>query len=464
MGSRGKERIVIALLVALAIAASVHYTIGRVFVFEATQPTGMSERDYPPISEERQSKQTPAELPQITSPVAVPQGETFQEAAKKFAWSELESSSLSDVERARAFSKFIFDVSHFVVKEPLVAIESKCMQPPSLPDPHTIDCSQYGSAFSGKRERRGKIAHMIQLGFDVDVLEIHLRELYDVVDVFFILESTKAHKKLVEKPLIWERIKDQERFEIFTDKVVHIILDDIDASSGNDGRADTDIWYLENVQEGIRFQKFLEWNGKQANPFSDDDMIGFGDTDEVAWRDNLYLLQHCMPAGNAIDIGIWFPMGRLDHAFRTDWPVPGHPYTLGDPTFFTLRGARERMNSGKPPSRNRGTTGRFLLGGMHMTRHRYLPFLLLEALSCSECSQWDPETVQNYKRLLTTGSIKDAEKYFDKLHSDPFAPRVVPIAQIGQEAASIQKIPWFLSCNRYRYPYWWGEHDTRLGT
>ena len=388
-------------------------------------------------------------------------GESFQQAAVNLPWSELESSSLSDIQRARAFSKFIFDVSKFVVKEPLVEIEPKCQEAPALPDPQSIDCFQYGDAFSGKRGRPARIAHMIQFGFDVDVLEIHLRELYDVVDVFFILESTRAHKKLVEKPLIWERIKDQDRFEIFNDKVVHIVLDDIDASSPN-VEAEKDIWYLENVQESIRFKKFLEWNEKNGNIFTDNDMIGFGDADEVAWRNNVHAIKHCQPKGPAIDVGIWFPMGRVDNAFRTDWPVAGHPYSLGDPTFFTLSGARQRMESGHPPNRNRGKSGRFVLGGMHMTRHRFLPFLLLESITCSECGQWDPSTVREFKRILTSGDIRDAEKHWDKLHSDPFTGRVVPIESIGQEADALHKIPWFLSCNGYRYPYWWGEHDTRL--
>ncbi len=194
--------------------------------------------------------------------------------------------------------------------------------------------------------------------------------------------------------------KGGHRFRPFHDKIVHIILDDIEsAPSRNDASAEN-MWFIEDTQERMRFSKFLEWNEKQADPFSDDDMIGFGDTDEVAWRDNVWLLKHCIPSNSAIDIGIWFPMGRIDHAFRTDFPVPGHPYTLGDPTYFTIKGAKEQMAGGKPPSRNRGTSGSFLLGGMYMTRHRFLPFMILETITCTECTLMDSRVHQDPKRYV----------------------------------------------------------------
>jgi hypothetical protein len=36
----------------------------------------------------------------------------------------------------------------------------------------------------------------IQLGFDADMLELLMRELDDVVDRFFIIESTRTHNKV----------------------------------------------------------------------------------------------------------------------------------------------------------------------------------------------------------------------------------------------------------------------------
>ena len=47
---------------------------------------------------------------------------------------------------------------------------------------------------------------MVLFGFEVDTLEILLREVKDLVDVLFIVEATHTHKG-DSKPLIWERLK-----------------------------------------------------------------------------------------------------------------------------------------------------------------------------------------------------------------------------------------------------------------
>ena len=41
--------------------------------------------------------------------------------------------------------------------------------------------------------RPRKLALMLLLGFEVDTLEIHLREAADLVDVIFLVESTSTH-------------------------------------------------------------------------------------------------------------------------------------------------------------------------------------------------------------------------------------------------------------------------------
>ena len=50
------------------------------------------------------------------------------------------------------------------------------------------------SAFSGQPlVRPRKLVLMLLLGFEVDTLEIHLREAADMVDVVFLVESTATH-------------------------------------------------------------------------------------------------------------------------------------------------------------------------------------------------------------------------------------------------------------------------------
>ena len=61
------------------------------------------------------------------------------------------------------------------------------------------------------------------------MLEVLFHELDDVVDRFFIVESTRTHNKGIRKALLWDRLKDQARFKVFQSKVVHLVLDDTEA-------------------------------------------------------------------------------------------------------------------------------------------------------------------------------------------------------------------------------------------
>ena len=62
-------------------------------------------------------------------------------------------------------------------------------------------------AFTGKvLPTRRKIVHMILFGFEVDTLEIQLREAADLVDHYFIVEATLTHKG-EPKPVLWERLR-----------------------------------------------------------------------------------------------------------------------------------------------------------------------------------------------------------------------------------------------------------------
>ena len=111
--------------------------------------------------------------------------------------------------------------------------------------------------------------------------------------------------------------------------VVHLVIDDSQYAQLNRNEGERDnYWALEALQERLRWEKIKEWNG-YTKAFGDDDVIGFGDADEITFRDNIQLLKNCPLKTPSIDIGIWFPFGRMDQAFKSDFPVPGHPYTLG---------------------------------------------------------------------------------------------------------------------------------------
>jgi hypothetical protein len=233
-------------------------------------------------------------------------------------------------------AKTLFDdwarlLEKYIIEPPRVPINAEC-GPPTLPVVTEDMCKAHLSGFTGSlRASPAKAGHAINLGFDVDILEIHLNEVYDVVDRFFILESTRAHLGARPKPLMWDLIRDQPRFLKFHDKVVHLVMDDEVSASVQDNPS---TFAVETMMEKVRWSKVESWNNVK-HEFSDSDIVGFGDADEIASRLNIHLMKHCEFSGGQIDVGTWFAMDNIvDGAFRTDFPVPGHPYSLGDPTWF----------------------------------------------------------------------------------------------------------------------------------
>ena len=107
---------------------------------------------------------------------------------------------------------------------------------------------------------------MILFGFEVDTLEIALREQLTLVDKVFIVESTLTHKgvsfislipftlnvagKLMifllqsRKPLMWNKIRETERFDFVNkSKVEHVVFYPPDSRN-----ISGDIWFYEDLQ------------------------------------------------------------------------------------------------------------------------------------------------------------------------------------------------------------------------
>ena len=356
----------------------------------------------------------------------------------------------------------------FIISEPLDAINPECKPDPlPKPDPSMCQGSVESRIFSGQlRSRPIKIIHSVKLGYDVDMLEIHLNELYDVVDYFVIMESIKNHKGKMVKPLIWEFVRMQPRFAKFERKVIHFVMDDLEVIQP---QPEAGLFGAERLQEQLRWQKIKHWN-EITKFLTSQDLIGFGDSDEIANRINLHKLRHCAlkPDKEKIDIGIWFAFGDLETAFKSDYPVPGYPYSIGNPTFWTYHRA---SSSSKYPTYARGTSGAFLLGGAHLTNYNYLPYLMTKSVTATESAQnmlklkdGVPDTLQKHgedvkafnKQLLVllNSILKGVSK-------SRFVDVDVLLRQSPQYESVIYK-PWFLQCNMNRYPSWVQKLDPRL--
>jgi hypothetical protein len=353
------------------------------------------------------------------------------------------------------------DLLHVLVEyatlEPFIPANTSC-NPPPLPAVTAEMCALHPTAFQpGVRATPAKVAHLIQFGMDADTLEVLINELYDVVEYIFITESVRTHLGMELKPLAWEMLKFQPRFAKFLDKIVHLIVDESYAARNNEDTSG-DIWKMEHIQEQQRWQRFLQWN-EISKVFGPDDIVGFGDTDEVPSRSNVQLLKHCRFLNASVDVGIWFPFGNISTAFRTDHPVPNHEYTLGDPTFWTFEAAVRHGN----PTRMRGRSRRYVLGGVHFSHYGYLPYQLIKGLSATE-SDYRQEvhllTAIN-NTLATDASFSLLE---DSLARAPLQlrDRIVPLDKARDDMHEIAVLPWFYDCNRDRYPRWEGRADSRI--
>ena len=138
---------------------------------------------------------------------------------QKFPWEELEQGAENNpLIYSKHRQRLIDELEPFAYVEPIVPVNISCPIPPLL-DSDSINCGAYPTAFlPDKYKQSVKVGHAIQLGFDVDTLEIHLNQIYDLVHFFFIIESTRVHCESFRKKLTWDEINTQPRFSKFRDK------------------------------------------------------------------------------------------------------------------------------------------------------------------------------------------------------------------------------------------------------
>lgn len=84
---------------------------------------------------------------------------------------------------------------------------------------------------------------------ELDILEIRLRELYDVVDRFVLVEATHTHKGDT-KPLSYAT--NRQRFAQWNDKIVHIVVGDLPAGDTQAAIWRREIGQRQAIERGLR--------------------------------------------------------------------------------------------------------------------------------------------------------------------------------------------------------------------
>ena len=137
-----------------------------------------------------------------------------------------------------------------------------------------------------------------------------------------------------------------------------------------------------------------------------------------------------------------------------------YAYTYGDPTYYTLKSAIAVARS-KVPSRERGRSGRFLVGGYHMTHYGYLPMQLVKRATCTDCGGLQAIILNRWSEYIKSGRVREMEVALAKVPSK-FASRIIPVERLDENNKRAVVYPWLYACNRLRFPMWDGMHDTRL--
>ncbi|KAL3904779.1 MAG: hypothetical protein SGILL_009938, partial [Bacillariaceae sp.] len=250
--------------------------------------------------------------------------------------------------------------------------------------------------------------------------------------------------------------------------VVHFILDDAESVQILN---ETKLFTQEDYQSRRRWEKITEWNNKTGF-FGPDDIIGLGDADEIPSRTNVNLFKHCQMTKPRVDVGIWFPLGNISYVYCPTYiPIKNKPCSFGDPTFWKFEAAfdpslylvhkwtKEQKNF---PDRMWGTSGPYLLGGMHMSHYTYMPMILLKRITGTEMQWTQIEQLRKRLRDVVLGdSLQQLQK---ELSKSPKPGSTKLISQMDhRKLEGIHYLPWFYECNRARYPRWEEGSDSRLG-
>lgn len=336
------------------------------------------------------------------------------------------------------------------LQEPYANVSTTCLKPDLAP---VVCNAALSPGFTGlKTPEKRKVAYFFLFSYEVDILEVLLNENFDVVDKFFIVEAVVAQRKRRLKELVWERIKFEPRFYQFRSKIIHLVTDQARASVPE--AEYNQIWAIENIMTVEGLKGFFRWQetAPAAEKFGPEDVFVSGDVDEVLSRDTVNQLAHCEFRGNIIASASWMPMGDLQRAFRTDWPVQGLPHTFASPTIYKVKVLDATTTV--PHTGNVKTGARLLqppdasayvIGSMHMTSYSLPISVILKQVTNTEGGGFP--------------SFENLDEFQDaafKSHGN----RCIPIDSLGEEK-KIVYIPWFLRCNQERYPAWYGKHDPR---
>ena len=207
------------------------------------------------------------------------------------------------------------------------------------------------------------------------------------------------------------------------------------------------------TDHGVKFIK--EW-ALSTNQLSEDDLFISADVDEVLSRETLQKLQWCQLNKAVISGAIWMPMGDLENAYKSTFAANGFPHMFGMPTIYRWGDLLHHSFSGR---RLFERPSNFVLGGIHMTNPAFLPTALLKELTATENGYYNGFINLPFLFNMTLQEMEEEQKRIYRHHYRQCWKADIDLLRESHDAKAY--IPWFLSCNTSRFPYWYGKPDPR---
>ncbi|CEM33343.1 unnamed protein product [Vitrella brassicaformis CCMP3155] len=317
------------------------------------------------------------------------------------------------------------------------------------------DCSSrfFWRVLTGRRrEKPIRIVDVVLFGYELDLLEIRFHELDDVVAHTVLLENELSMKG-VPKPLMWQEARTQERFARFANRTSSAVVLTRDTPVKKRG-----LWPWERATRQAAFRVVRMVDMQEGLELDNDDVIIYGDLDEMPSGESLRHLQQCEPRPGVFPLsgGLLFFIGRLDEVYLSDSPVPGWKYLLERPSYHRWHDAKRirRLEQPKRP-------GGYLPGGWHLSDYPFLPFILIKRITISESRALESHIWRDVLRGEVRPDFRPLMKGWKKrlTRFDALAAHNARYRMLGEVAG---RGPWYLLCNRERFPAWFWMRDRRL--
>lgn len=354
----------------------------------------------------------------------------------------------------------LLNLLHDIAATPPPADPDPTCTAPTLPPPV---CT--GSAFNGEKlPSPRRVYSMFLLGFEVDTLEILFHEQAAYVDLFCVVESTRAHFNQSTKPLVWERLKWTERFAFVAPKVVHVVFDD-----GEVGRfGDTSDLFRQESRQAEHGARECSKAISEKFGYRPDDVLISASADEILADRTLSQLQWCHLPHPVVGSAIWMPAGGdLQRAVAVDHHPIGmlHAHIL--PTIYKLSVLRWFGQCSDPACypglrlfKPLGIGG-YVTGGVHLSWAPFLPHVYLKELTATSyhggqhgSSFW----LRAIHEAVDTNSVDQLQL---AIPDNVFPGKLIKLAGLAKLEKEIVHTPWFLKCNPNRFPYWFRKPDPR---